>query len=249
MKAGSTGGKKTDVGVNERVESGARWRSQQKDELHMLKEACKHTHCTHAHTHTLYLLSINSVCCRAIGEAIASSPMVSVIEVHASFRRPSCLSLLSSLLYLLTILLLPRLPSPHLAFPRFLLIIMFCVYGIFPPLMVIILDFLLASLLLLSFIVDIDWSITLRAQSPLPLVTNGVVYGPMCHFLTNKVEKVTKDTKSIISFSLIYNPSLGLYSSGVFGNQDRNDSTKTLLLLHCSDTNWGSVLTKDLWWV
>lgn len=52
-------------------------------------------------THTLhYLLSINSVCCWAIGQAIASSAMLSVIEVHASFRRPSCYRLLSSLLYL-----------------------------------------------------------------------------------------------------------------------------------------------------
>lgn len=58
----------------------------------------------------------------------------------------------------------------------------------------------------------------------LPLVTNRIVYGPMCHFLTNKVEKVTKDTNSIVSFSLIHNPTLGLYSSGVFRNRDRNNS-------------------------
>lgn len=74
-----------------------------------------HTYCTHTHT-VLYLLSINSVWCRAIGEAIASSPMVSFIEVHASFRRPSCYRS-SHLSSASLAILLPRLLSSHLASP------------------------------------------------------------------------------------------------------------------------------------
>lgn len=72
----------------------------------------------------LYLLSITSVWCWAIEEAIASSLMASVIEVHASFRRPLCyrFSHLSSIS--LTILL-PCLRDSHLASPSLLLLIMY----------------------------------------------------------------------------------------------------------------------------
>lgn len=101
-----------------------------KDKLYMLPSFLYiYKENTHAHTHTrahrvLYLLSINSVWCWAIGEAIASSPMVSFIEVHASFRRPLCYrsSHLSSVS-----LASPPLASPCLSYaPQFLLII--CLY-------------------------------------------------------------------------------------------------------------------------
>lgn len=74
---------------------------------------------TQAHTEVKqwpYLLSINSVCCRAIALAIASSAMSIFYQVHVSFRRPALLSLLylssSSSLTLPSL----RTPSPAVIF-------------------------------------------------------------------------------------------------------------------------------------
>lgn len=125
----------------------------------------QNTHTVRTQTHTaLYLPSINSVCCRAIGEAITSSPMVSVIEVHASFRRPSCYrsSHLSSIS--LAILL-----SPHLASPvHFLLIICLYFQDLPPPSFHLFFRYCRARfftrVVLLSSFVDIDLSISLEAQ-------------------------------------------------------------------------------------
>lgn len=80
-------------------------------------------HCSHMWL-LLHLLSINSVWCWAIGEAIASSLMASVIEVHASFRRPLCYH--SSHLSSISLTILPPLspgfsPSPCFSFESKLL--------------------------------------------------------------------------------------------------------------------------------
>lgn len=69
----------------------------------------------------LYLLSINSVWCRAIGEEITSSLMASVIKVHTSFRRPLCYRFSHLFSISLTILLACLLDS-HLASPSLFLL-------------------------------------------------------------------------------------------------------------------------------